>query len=369
MFYKLDQALRKVLITALAVTGLLSCNDNGSGITPSRGTVTESVYAAGVVRAERQYTAFAPVSGTLLKINAVAGRGVGRGEVLFEIENRKERLMSENALQSYRHSREGGQYAGDRIREMESLVRSSAVKADADCSYYDRCSRAMRYGGVTAAELERASAACRGSRLGYEVLQKQLSQLREELKNEQSLNRISLQLSRSSEDDYLVRSALDGMVYDVTVHEGTLITPQTPLAVLGAKGAYYIALEVDENDMARVTVGQRIMVTLDSYKGKLFEAVVDAIYPIVDEHTRTFKVEAHFVKAPRLLYPNLPVEASIIIRRKPDALLIPREYLVGDRYVLTGKGRKRKVTTGISDYRQVEVTSGLRPGETIYKPQ
>jgi hypothetical protein len=35
-------------------------------------------------------------------------------------------------------------------------------------------------------------------------------------------------------------------------------------------------------------------VTLDGYKGEVFEAIVDKIFPIMDARSRTFKIEAHF---------------------------------------------------------------------------
>jgi hypothetical protein len=55
---------------------------------------------------------------------------------------------------------------------------------------------------------------------------------------------------------------------------------------------------------------------MDSYKGDVFEAHVDKIVPIMVVRSRTFKIEAHFIKAPSKLYPNLTAEANIIIQTK-----------------------------------------------------
>ena len=107
---------------------------------------------------------------------------------------------------------------------------------------------------------------------------------------------------------------------------------------------------------------------MDSYKGTVFDAVVSKIYPIMDERSRTFKIEAQFVKAPSKLYPNLTAEANIVIQTKKKAITIPKEYLIEGTYVLVNKDEKRKVKVGLSDYKKVEILEGLQANETLYKP-
>jgi multidrug efflux pump subunit AcrA (membrane-fusion protein) len=156
-------------------------------------------------------------------------------------------------------------------------------------------------------------------------------------------------------------------LFDVLVKEGTLVTTQTPLAIIGKSNAFILELEVDENDMVRVDLGQKILVTMDSYKGEVFDAIVDKIYPIMDERSRTFKIEAHFVKPPAKLYPNLTAEANIVIRTKQNAITIPKTYLIDNEYVLVNKKERRKVKIGLADYQKVEILEGLKKDETIYE--
>lgn len=359
--------MRKLIL--LVVAALASCNDNSITTIPKKGSITESVYASGTVKAEGQYTVYSPVGGTLQTINVTAGQPVSIGQGLFELESEKARLSMENSLLAYRLSSEGGSYIQDKIREMELAVQSAAERSKSDCSLYERYKKAQQYGGVTAVDLDKAASACESSRLALESSRRQLSQLEEQLKNEQARNSISLQVSRQSRKDYDIRSAIDGRVYDVLIHEGTLVTPQTPLAIIGAKDAFLIELQVDENDMAKIALGQRVLITMDSYKGEVFEAKVSKIYPIMDEHSRTLKIEALFKDSPSRLYPNLSAEANIIISTRNNTLVIPRDYLVDNDYVLVGRNKKRKIRKGLSDYPYVEITDGLDAGETIYMPE
>ncbi len=359
--------MRKLVLPVLLV--LLSCDDSNISTIPRRGSITESVYASGTVKAEGQYTVYSPVGGTLQTINVTAGQPVVEGQGLFGLESEKARLSVENSLLAYRLSSEGGLYIQDKVREMEINVQSAAERSRSDCSLYERYKKAQRYGGVTDADLDRAASACENSKLTLESSRRQLSQLKEQLKNEQARNNISLQINRQSRKDYDIKSAMPGRVYDVLIHEGTLVTPQTPLAVIGAKDAFLIELQVDENDMAKIALGQRVLITMDSYKDHVFEATVSKIYPIMDEHSRTFKIEALFKDSPARLYPNLSAEANIIISARKNTLIIPREYLVENDYVLVRRNEKRKIRKGLSDYRYVEITDGLDAGETIYRPE
>ena len=81
----------------------------------------------------------------------------------------------------------------------------------------------------------------------------------------------------------------------------------------------------------------------------------------MEERSRTFKIEANFVKPTKKLYPNLTAEANIVIKTRKNAITIPKSYLMKGDYVLVNKDEKRKVKTGLSDYQNVEITAGLIP--------
>ena len=92
------------------------------------------------------------------------------------------------------------------------------------------------------------------------------------------------------------------------------------------------------------------------------------INPLMNERSRSFMVEADFIRQPPTLYPNLTVEANIIIQSKEKVLTIPRNYLTEDSFVWISEKEKKKVVTGLKDYQKVEIISGIAAGDIIYKP-
>ena len=363
-------SLQLRLLFYLLLLSLLSCSKNkAEEIKPKIGDVTESVYASGVIKAEGQYTVYATVNGTLQKVNVIAGQYITKGQSLFELESDKAELNTENALLAYQLSRESSRYIQDKIAEMQMKVQSSRDKLTLDESIYNRNKNIKNQGGISEVDFERVELAFKSSKINHESARKQLVQLKAQLENDQSRNAVNLRINQKSQSDFSVKSAFSGQLFDVLVKEGTLVTPQTPLAIIGQSDSFLLELEVDENDMVRVSTGQKVLVTMDSYRGQVFEAVIDKIYPIMNERSRTFKIEASFMKPPLKLYPNLTAEANIIIQIKQNTITIPKSYLIEGKYVLVNKEEKRAVKTGLSDYQKVEIISGLTAEETIYKPK
>ncbi|WP_396170164.1 efflux RND transporter periplasmic adaptor subunit [Flavobacterium sp.] len=358
-----------IIFTVLTFS-FTSCSNKDSGeIQPTKGNITESVYASGVIKAEDQYTVFSTVSGVLQQTNVVVGQSITLGQPLFQIDSDKAALTTENARLAFQLSQENSRYIQDKISDMETKVQAAKDKLALDQSVYNRNKNIKQYNIISEVEYEKVVLSYKNSKSNYESALKQLSQLKIQLQNDQNRNNNNLKISEKSQGDYTIKSAFTGSLFDVLVKDGTLITPQTPLAIIGKKNAYLLELDVDENDMVRVSLGQKIVVTLDSYKGKVFDAIVDKIYPIMGERSRTFKIEAHFVTTPAKLYPNLTAEANIIIQIKKEVITIPKSYLIDNQYVLVNKDEKRKVKIGLSDYQNVEILDGLQATESIYRPK
>lgn len=363
-------SFKSIILFYLLIFSVISCSKKSVEETkPTLGDVTESVYASGVIKAVGQYTVYATVNGTLQKVNVTAGQSITKGQSLFELESDKAELNTENARLTYQLSLESSRYIQDKIAEMEMKVQSSRDKLTLDESIYNRNKNIKNQGGISEVDFERVELVFKSSKINHKASKKQLAQLKAQLRNDQSKNSVNLQINQKSQSDFSVKSAFSGRLFDVLVKEGTLVTPQTPLAIIGQSDSFLLELEVDENDMVRVSTGQKVLVTMDSYKGQVFEAVIDKIYPIMNERSRTFKIEASFIKPPQKLYPNLTAEANIIIQIKQNAITIPKSYLIEGKYVLVNKEEKREVKTGLSDYQKVEIISGLTAEETIYKPK
>jgi hypothetical protein len=195
-----------------------------------------------------------------------------------------------------------------------------------------------------------------------------VEETRERLRTELDVARNNAAISNAGNADRIPQSLIDGVVYDLLIEPGELATMQKPLAIIGSATDLYLELEVDEFDIRRVQVGQRAFIGMDSYNSDVFEAEITRVVPIMDERSRTFRVEARFTRRPPTLFPNLTVEASIVVSSKDEALTIPAGYLVDDHHVLTGPEELTPVKLGARDLEKVEVLEGIGSNTVLYEP-
>ena len=173
---------------------------------------------------------------------------------------------------------------------MELNVRQSRDRYLLDSSLYFRQKQLWEQNIGTQLEFEQRQLAYTSSKNNYASARAKLRQLQIQLRNERERAQVGYQISRRLESYYIIRSTISGRVFDVFKDKGELITPQTPLAILG-RSSYILEMNVDENDIAKVRAGMPVEITIDSYKGQVFDALVDRIYPIMDESSRTFQVD------------------------------------------------------------------------------
>lgn len=176
-------------------------------------------------------------------------------------------------------------------------------------------------------------------------------------------------ISKKQAGDFTIQSLIDGKVYELFKQPGELVTQQTPVAIVGSDNHFVIELQIDEFDITKIKLGQQVKIMLDSYKGNVFDAEISKIYPIMNERSKSFLVEAEFKKQPEVLYPNLTVEANIIITKKDNILTIPHKYLTADNKVKLANGELATVKTGIKDYFLVEVLEGIDEQTALILPQ
>ena len=361
--------MKKLFIfSSFILIAFLSCKKEKESIQITSSDITESVYASGKVKAIDQYNVYSTVNGVLQNIIVNVGDNITKGQTLLEIDNLTSELNTENARIALDLSAENNRKGSDKLEEIELNVNLALEKLNLDSSLYFRQKKLWEQNIGTKLDFEQRQLAYNNSLVNFQTAQKRLAQLKTQLQNEFKRANVNYDINQKLFSDYSIKSSINGRVYDILKDRGELVTPQTPLAVIGKADTFLLELAVDENDIIKVNVGQKALITMDSYKGEVLEAIVDKIYPIMNERTRTFVVEAHFINPPKKLFPNLSSEANIIIQTKKNIITIPNNYIIDGKYVLINSDEKREVKLGMKDYQKTEVLEGLKENETIYKP-
>lgn len=343
------------------------CQHKPEIITPMRRDITESVYASGTVKSEGQYQVMSMVTGRIAEVMVKPGDSATIGQILFRLESdladanaSVAQLNVENALLSTNYQK---------IQDARNQIDQLRRKYQLDSVQYQRQANLWSQNIGTKAELDMKELQLGQSKTALESAILQLKDLEKQLKYNQSLATRNLSVSRINQSEYLVRSKINGVIFSVLKEKGDLATPQLPLAIAGDASRYIIELSVDENDIVKVKKDQEVYVKMDSYKDQVFQGRVTSVDPIMDERTRTFTVNAVFTEAPAVLYPNLSLEANIIINQKKDVWTLPRYVIEGDSVIHLADGTRLRVKTGLKDYSIAEITEGIAGTEKVIAPK
>jgi multidrug efflux pump subunit AcrA (membrane-fusion protein) len=355
------------VILPLVLGSLSACSPGKEEVVfPTRKTLTESVYASGLIKATNQYEAFAMGSGTIQSIFVSEGDTVAIGTPLFQLINDTERLQRESSELARTYASQ--QSSKNRLKELDLATKIAKSKYQSDSLLLEKKRRLWAQAIGTAYELEQQELAVHQALTSYEQAKLAYLELTRELAFSEQSAANKVAISNSLETNFLVNSKVNGLVFSILKKVGELATPQTALAILGDYGTYNLELQVDEYDITKIKEGQRIQVTLDSFKEQVFEAKVIQIHPILNTKSKTFTVIAQFVTAPPSLFPNLSLEANIITQIRLNALVIPRNLLLGQDRVLTQQGDTLRIQVGIKTYDFVEVLGGIEESTALILP-
>jgi len=165
----------------------------------------------------------------------------------------------------------------------------------------------------------------------------------------------------------------DGTVAFVGADVGELVSSATPMIILADLSDYHIDLNIDETDIGRIEVGQKVKVTLDAFPDEELMGKVTNIDPLatVTQGVVTYRVTVSLEPTDLPLKPDMTAVADIIVERKEGVLLVPNRAIKRDQEgkyveVLVGDRLERVyITTGLSDGTVTEVIAGLEEGMEV----
>ncbi|WP_010543929.1 efflux RND transporter periplasmic adaptor subunit [Sphingomonas elodea] len=281
--------------------------------TPVRiGPAADVVYATGFVEAREPVDVAARVTAPITQVLVEEGARVARGQPLARLEDGEQR---------------------EAIAQLAAQARAAALDEQRTVAIFRRgfATAAARDRVVTTAEAARAAEAAARARL----------------------------------DQYVVRAGIAGVVLRRDAYPGALATPAKILFTLGDPARVRVTATVDERDIPRVLPGQRVAMTSDAYKGRVYRGRVTEITPAGDPNQRAFRVRVAPDGAD--LPMGLTLELNIETAVHPRALLVPAKAVREGRVWVaqTDRARRVAVQTGIEGGDMVEVRAGIAPGTCV----
>lgn len=178
-------------------------------------------------------------------------------------------------------------------------------------------------------------------------------------------------LAKAKLDKMSVRAPFAGVVGIRNISVGDYVKEGQELINLEDISRLKIDFRLPETYLGQIKPGQRLEVSSDALPGQRFEAVLEALNPLLDAGGRAISCRASLERASAKLRPGMFVRVRLILERSNKALLVPEQALVPDSQspfvyrVIDGKAVRSPVKTGLRRNAQVEIIEGLHEGDEI----
>lgn len=411
-----------VLIVGLVGYKVLAGGD-GEGLkvtveAVSKRTIVETVAASGKVHPEVEVKISPDVSGEITELNVAEGDSVRKGQVLARI-----------YADIYSSQRDE---AASRVTQSQATVANStasieALKAqmEADRQAYNRNKQLFDDKVISRAEFEQVETKYRSSQAQYNAALQNIRSLRAGVQSAQTqLGAANKNLGRTT-----IIAPMNGVVSLLAVKEGERVvgTAQmagTEMMRVADMSKLEVRVDVGENDIVKVSVGDSADVEIDAYNNRKFKGLVTQIASstiktgaAASAANDVTNYEVHIrldpasyadlidpAKPKRFPFrPGMNASADIKTRRSENVTAVPITAVAArvqgsdenmedaqkeaekksensnDEMVAVtdemeevvfvinkeGKVEKRVVKTGIQDINYIQITSGLQPGDQV----
>ena len=346
----------------------------------SAGGASSVLNASGYVTARRRATVSSKVTGKVLEVFVEEGKAVRRGQVLARLDDSQIQSMLSVAEAQLNAAQKGAAEDQAHLREAELTL--------------DRRRQLVKEKVISRAELDSAEAQVESLKARIAMAEQQVQ-----------VARTQVAARRTDLDDTVVRAPFDGIAISKDAQPGEMISPvsagggftRTGICTIVDMSSLEIEVDVSESYINRVKPGQPVEAILDAYPDWRIPTHVITTVPSADRQKATVRVRIGFDGAangdepprgrasrggtepidPRVL-PDMSVKVSFLSAPAPASAAPPRpRVLVPRSAVRTADGasivflvredraERRAVKVGMTDGDQVEIESGLNPGDRV----
>lgn len=303
----------------------------------SKQRISEKLVFTGVIEAWQTMNLTPEIGGRIAKIYVEEGDRVQKGQLLAELDTRAARLQLEQAEAVVAVAQANYNDAEKNVERMERLIKENAVSEQ----QYEKI------------------------KLTFESADAQLNQAQ-----------AALNLSKYSLDVSIMEAPFAGVVASKNAEVGDVINPMmgglssnSGVVTLMDFSRVKIEVDVSYQDVVRIKKRQPASMAVSAFPGRSFPGRVSVVNLTADPMTKKFHVEVAAENPDLLLRPNTFGEIMIEVSSHEDALVIPQNAILENKYVFVlnedNTVRRQEVSLGLENTDMVEILSGVQSGDRV----
>ena len=339
--------------------------------------------ATGSLAANQQTDVMPETSGKVAAVGVDLGSQVHRGQMIVKIDDADLRIRVEQAQAQLDQAkatlrqneakiglRPGQKFNPESVPEV-AQARAALDLAEKNLSRYEKL---IESGDISRAQYDQQKSQRDQLREAYEVAIHQAQQNYAAVANAQGVvdaANTQLALAKRNANYSVVNAPIAGYVSERTADVGEYVSPQQKVATIVNLNPLRVRIDIPEQAIPRVHVGESVSVTVAAYTDRSFAGHVARISPSVTASSRTLTIEAEVENASGELKPGQFATVRILLPQSEPAVLVPQRALreiSGATYVFViknGRAEQRLVQTGQKEGDLIEIKSGIAADEVV----
>lgn len=342
-------------------------------VTPVRAQkVQRKIEFVGTLDANDQVTVSAEVEGQIEKIEADLGDRVSQGQILARIHDAEFRYAVEQAEGNLTQTLARLGLKSMPAPQFDVIPTSSVVKAKAELDEaqvnFKRIETLFGEKVISAQEFDASETRYKTALAAYHNAIEQAKALVADAAAKEA----QLGIARKKLKDTTIRAPLAGSVSKRSVAAGEYVKVGVPLFAIVQDNPLKLRGLIPERFAPDIQPGQIIEARVDSFPDQSFKGTLTRVSPAAEVVSRSFLIEAIIDNPERRLKAGFFAHAAVLSKIDPKALTVPQQALVTFAgvtkvYVIENDvAQERVVRTGVKvGTNEVEITSGLKPGELV----
>ncbi|AFQ44889.1 efflux RND transporter periplasmic adaptor subunit [Desulfosporosinus meridiei] len=368
------KVLTIVVVLILAGTGVRSfmgktentLAETAPNIVYVKATVAENVNEQAIIsykaslEASEEGIVSGKVSGKVVQVMFENGQYVTQGDPLIKLDDQEIRnnIASSQAQLKASESQLVSSQTG--LQKMQLNV-ENAVRT------YDRTKELFDGGAISKVELESAETAVNNAKIDLETEKANIETAKANLTTAQiDVNNLADSLANT-----IITAPITGILDEKSVSLGQYANMGVVLAKVKAISPIYAVIEVDQNDISSLQVGQSAKVTVGSNVVKDYDGIIKSIEASADTTSRVFKCKVEVTNLDQALKPGIYAKVDIVSDQTSEVIAVPTDALSGNPGNYTvfvidqGVARKRIVSIGQISKGLVEIKDGVKNGDSV----
>jgi membrane fusion protein, multidrug efflux system len=339
--------------------------------------------ATGSLAGDQQTDVAPQTSGKVAAVGVEIGSPVRRGQMLVKLDDAELNLKVQQAATQVEQAKAAVRQAEEKIGlkpnqafDPNRVAEVAAAKVALDLAQKNlvRAEKLIESGDVSRSFYDEQRARRDQLKEQYDVALAQARQnyaavdvARTTVANAQS----QLALARKNLSYALIVSPIDGFVSERTADLGEYVSPQQKVATVVRTNPLRIRIDIPEQAIPEVKVGQSVSVTTSSWPDKNFAGRVARIAPNVTTQSRTLTVEAEIDNSGGALKPGQFATVRILQERAAPAVLVPSKAVVTEAgvsrlfVIKDGHAEQRVIQLGQAEGDLIEIKNGVAADEQV----